>query len=703
MHRVCTNPVMRRDASRLYGARLSVERQPFVIEDLYELGWVENPAISPDGRWVAWVRVSVDRAANRYQRAIWLSLADGSTTRRLTSGVRSDSSPRWSPDSQQIVFVSNRDGDHAQLYLITITGGEARCLSHTRHGVSSPSWSPDGKRIAFLSALSIAECEQEDAGNLPELPSDAFDRKQEQERRAHAEKQDRDPLIVRKLPYRSGTTYFDQRNDQIHLIDVPADDECDVGQARRLTDGALSFGPPAWSHDGQLLISTHGRDPDADTLFGFDDVVRVPILTHGRGSIERLTSPGFSYSDPKPSPDGRWIAAICRDQGRPLARGAGLAIIPVAGGATRFLTDKSDLNVDEYRWSPDSNALLFTAAWWGEQPVYRVAIDGSSMVVPAYQPAETHFVSEFDVGCNGSVASIAGSDGNPCELYIVQPDGTELRLTTISERIIATRMIVPFEELRYAAPDRQIVQGWVLYPPDFDQTKLYPLAIHIHGGPHLMWAPGYRGMWHELQANAARGYITFFCNPRGSDGYGEAWRDGVHGAWSAAADDILAGIDLLIARGHVDTTRIAVAGGSYGGYMTAWLIAHQNRFACAIAARGVYDLISFHGTSDAHELIEFEFDGFPWEQHELQWQQSPLAHAHRIVTPLLLLHAELDWRVPISQAEQMFSNLRRRRVPVELVRYPREGHELTRSGEPDHRADHMRRSFEWFDRYCQPQ
>ena len=315
MHRVCTNPVMRRDASRLYGARLSVERQPFVIEDLYELGWVENPAISPDGRWVAWVRVSVDRAANRYQRAIWLSLADGSTTRRLTSGVRSDSSPRWSPDSQQIVFVSNRDGDHAQLYLITITGGEARCLSHTRHGVSSPSWSPDGKRIAFLSALSIAECEQEDAGNLPELPSDAFDRKQEQERRAHAEKQDRDPLIVRKLPYRSGTTYFDQRNDQIHLIDVPADDECDVGQARRLTDGALSFGPPAWSHDGQLLISTHGRDPDADTLFGFDDVVRVPILTHGRGSIERLTSPGFSYSDPKPSPDGRWITYMSNESG----------------------------------------------------------------------------------------------------------------------------------------------------------------------------------------------------------------------------------------------------------------------------------------------------------------------------------------------------------------------------------------------------
>jgi dipeptidyl aminopeptidase/acylaminoacyl peptidase len=679
---------------------VSTERQPFTIEDLYQLGWVENPAFSPDECWIAYVRVSVDQAANCYRRAIWITATDGSITRRLTSGTRSDSAPRWSPDSRQMVFSSNRDGDLSQLFLINITGGEARCLTTSRHGASDPAWSPDGCQIAFLAPLSAEECAQEDSGDTPEPPSTAFDRTQAKERQAHAEQQRNDPRVVTKLPYRSGTTYFDQRNQHIYIIDLPLDDETDVGTPRRLTEGELDFGPPVWSHDGQSLIATHGRDADADTLFGFDDLVRVPVLASGRATIERLTGPGFSYSDPQLSPDGRWIAAVCRDEGRPLARGAGLAIIPAAGGTIQYLTDKSDLNVEEYRWSPDSTALLFTAAWWGEQPVYRIAIDGSSQVVPAFQPAEARFVSEFDVGADGSIASIAGSDGNPCELYLVQPDGTELRVTNVSERVIAQRVVAPFEELSYAASDGQIVQGWVVYPPNFDSATPYPLAIHIHGGPHLMWAPGYRGMWHELQVNAARGYITFFCNPRGSDGYGEAWRDGVHGAWSAAADDILAGIELLIARGHVDTTRIAVTGGSYGGYMTAWLIAHQQRFACAVAARGVYDLISFHGTSDAHELIEFEFDGFPWQQHDLQWQQSPLAHAHHIVTPLLILHAELDWRVPISQAEQLFSNLRRRRIPVELVRYPREGHELTRAGEPEHRADHMRRTLEWFDRYC---
>jgi dipeptidyl aminopeptidase/acylaminoacyl peptidase len=210
-------------------------------------------------------------------------------------------------------------------------------------------------------------------------------------------------------------------------------------------------------------------------------------------------------------------------------------------------------------------------------------------------------------------------------------------------------------------------------------------------------------MWHEWQATAARGYVVFFCNPRGSEGYGEHWRDGIHANWGVAdMPDILAGVDAVIARGGIDPARIGVTGGSYGGYMTAWLIGHTDRFACAVAARGVYNLLSHHGTSDAHELIEFEFDGYPWELHDKLWQHSPLARAHKITTPLRILHSEQDYRVPISEAEQLFAILRRRKQVVEFVRYPRESHELTRTGEPRHRADHMERTLEWFDRYCKP-
>jgi dipeptidyl aminopeptidase/acylaminoacyl peptidase len=302
------------------------------------------------------------------------------------------------------------------------------------------------------------------------------------------------------------------------------------------------------------------------------------------------------------------------------------------------------------------------------------------------------------------VAFVAGALDNPCDLYLWRPDGSEIRLTAINDRLLARRRIASVEEFIFAAPDGREVQGWVVRPPDADPAATYPLAVHIHGGPHVMWGPGFRSMWHEWQVAAARGYLVFFCNPRGSEGYGEGWRDAIHANWGVAdAPDIHAGIDALIARGGVDPARVAVTGGSYGGYMTAWLIAHSDRFACAVAVRGVYNLMTEHGTSDAHELIEYEFDGFPWEMHEKLWQHSPIAHAHKITTPLRILHSELDFRVPISEAEQLFSILRRRKQTVELVRYPREGHELTRSGEPRHRADHMERTLEWFDRYCKPE
>jgi dipeptidyl aminopeptidase/acylaminoacyl peptidase len=248
------------------------------------------------------------------------------------------------------------------------------------------------------------------------------------------------------------------------------------------------------------------------------------------------------------------------------------------------------------------------------------------------------------------------------------------------------------------------VQGWVLRPPGFAPGRSYPLVVHIHGGPHVMWGPSFRSMWHEWQVAAAAGYIVFFCNPRGSDGYGEAWRDAIRAGWGEIdAPDILAGVEQLIASGEVDPARVGVTGGSYGGYMTAWLLSHSERFCCGIAARGVYNLISHHSTSDAHELIEHEFNGYPWELAEELWDHSPLAHAHKITAPLLLLHSELDYRVPVSEAEQLFAFLRRQKKVVELVRYPREGHELTRTGEPDHRADHMRRTLAWLDRYCRPE
>ena len=694
------------------------DRTPITIDDLYQLGWLEDPRFSPDGRQVAFVRVSVDRDGNTYRHAIWLAPVDGGPARRFSAGAKSDTTPRWRPDGRRLAFCSNRSGDAMQIYMIDLAGGEARQLTSLPYGASAPAWSPDGRQIAFLGRASADECATEDSDAPAPEPADDWDREHADARRKHAEQQRFDPRVLTRLPYRGGTSFFDDRRNHIYVIELPDDDEDPPPTPRRLTDGDWHYSAPVWMPDGQSILTTATRDPEADSIFAYYDLLRVPVPAVGRAEATRLTEAGFSYYDPEPSPDGRLIALRRLPDERPLAAGARIAVLNADGSSTpRDLTAATDLSVDQHRWLPDGGGLLYTAEWRGDQQIYHAALPkgegvkgrggegASDLHSPPhpFTPSPARVISEFDIGSDGSVAFVAGAPDNPCDLFLRRPDGQEIQLTRINDTLLAGRTVAATEELIYRAPDGREVQAWLLYPPDFDATKQYPLAVHIHGGPHVMWGPGTRSMWHEWQANAARGYVVLFCNPRGSEGYGEYWRDAIHANWGVAdAPDILAGIDATIARGGIDPARIAVTGGSYGGYMTAWLIAHSDRFACAVSARGVYNLLSEHSTSDAHELIEFEFDGYPWEQYEKLWQHSPLAHAHKITTPLRILHSEQDYRVPISEAEQLFAILRRRKQVVEFVRYPREGHELTRSGEPRHRADHMERTLEWFDRYCMP-
>lgn len=692
---------------------------PWDVDDLYALDALEDPRCSPSGLHVAFVRVSADRVENRYHRAIWLAATDGTTPpRRFTSGIRSDTAPRWSPDGQWLAFVSDRAGGPPQLYLMRTDGGEARCLTTLPGGVSEPAWRPDGTQLAFLSRANADERAAEDRGECPPAPASAWERERAIAARAHAEAARFDPRIVTRLPYRAGTSFFDDRRMHVYVLDIPADDDAPPGQPRRLSDGDMHHGAPAWMPDGSAILTTATRDPEADAIFAFYDILRLPVPPSGRGEAERLSEAGFSYYDPQPSPDGAWIALRRRADDRPLAAGAHIAVMPASGGALRDISGGADLNAEALRWQPDGAGVLFTANWRGTQPLYCAHLEKNAggtatpdasnetmaqSIPPPLIPAADRFIEAFDPAPDGGIAFVAGSGTSPCELFFRHADERETQLTHFNRALLAGRATVSFQELLYHAPDGQEVQGWLLYPPGFDPAQQYPLAVHIHGGPHYMWAPGFRHMWHELQATAGRGYVVFFCNPRGSEGYGECWRDAIHANWGFAdAPDILAGIDAVIALGGIDPARIGVTGGSYGGYMTAWLLAHTDRFACGVSARGVYNLLTQHSTSDAHELIEYEFDGYPWDMAEKLWKHSPLAYAHQINAPLRLLHSEHDYRVPISEAEQMFALLRRRRQVVELVRYPREGHELTRGGEPAHRADHMARTLEWLDRYCKP-
>jgi dipeptidyl aminopeptidase/acylaminoacyl peptidase len=672
-------------------------RTPFEIDDLYQIYWLEDVRMSPDSCLIAYVRVSVDKVANTYRRQIYLASTDmSSPPRRFTNG-KSDTSPTWSPNGQRLAFVSRREGEYPQIYVIGLYGGEAQALTALPYGASDPAWSPDGMRIAFLARSNEAERIQE--ADPPPPPANAWEARRRKEQRQYEEERRNDPRVVTRLPYRSGTSFFDDRRRHVYVVDLPTGDMEQPPPPRRLTDGDVHYSAPTWMPDGGSLLTTATRDPEADSLFAYYDVLRLPF--DGK-SAQILTEAGFSCFDPQPSPDGTQIAFRRLPEDRLLAAGNRVAIIPANGGEPHDLTAHTDLNIDRFCWHPDGKGVLFSAGWRGNTHVYSIGLPGT----PHYRRGETlvqgeRIVSDFDVGQDGTIAFIAGAPANPCDLFVRDSSGNEQQITHVNQGLLATRQVAPPEEVRWTAPDGAEVQGWLLRPIGFEQGKTYPVAIHIHGGPHIMWGPGFTSMWHEWQVGAAQGYMVFFCNPRGSEGYGEQWRDGIHGKWGEAdMPDLMAGIDHLIAQGNVDPARIAVTGGSYGGFMTTWLLGHTDRFACAVAARGVYNLITQHSTSDAHELIEIEFSGYPWELYEELWYHSPLAHAHKISTPLLLLHSELDYRVPISEAEQLFSILRRQKKTVELVRYPREGHELTRSGEPEHRADHMRRTLAWFDRFC---
>jgi dipeptidyl aminopeptidase/acylaminoacyl peptidase len=357
-----------------------------------------------------------------------------------------------------------------------------------------------------------------------------------------------------------------------------------------------------------------------------------------------------------------------------------------------------DRTVETVSWSRDSRAVFFSAGDHGDTGIYRVRPRGRTLHVTQVV-GKRRIVTGFDVAGDGQIAFAASAPEYPSDLFLVEGH-RERRVTHVNEEWLAEKSVALVREVQYKAPDGTPIQGWVMFPPNFTRRRKWPLAVEIHGGPQAMWGPGYPSMWHEWQCLASRGYVVFFCNPRGSDGYGTAFASASHAAWGESdANDILSGIDAVVRRGYIDIRRIGVTGGSYGGFMTVWLVGHDQRFACAVSQRGVYDLAHLHGTTDIAEWVESEFDGFPWRDPERFWKHSPLAYVEDIRTPLLILHSDNDFRAPVSDAEQLFTALRRLKRRAQFVRYPREGHELSRSGEPKHRLDRLNRIVGWFDKY----
>ncbi len=668
---------------------MPANKRPITAEDLNRIHYVQDPQINPDGRSVAFVKVSPEPLEKSYKRNIWLySLAEGAV-RQLTRGGK-DSQPRWSPDGTQLAFVSAR-GDKPQIYLLPTAapGGEARALTSMENGAHSPGWSPDGGRIAFLAPMSREERNTEDADSEPQPePADKLESKHRQERIAEDELKRWDPRPMWRIPYRQGTAYVDERYDQIFVISAAESSET---KPKRLTAIDADYAAPRWSPDGQSIYTSRTTIPEGDEPWRALNIFRLDAES---GAEAALTAGEHSVYAPEPAPDGKWIAC----ERIPIGftdMPTRLLVMAADGSETRIVNQAIDRETFDYAWSPDGT-LALTLESEGNVLPWRYDPESDSLS-PAHEGI--YEIEQIDSGRGGLLAMTVSTPRNPQELYVLV-DGELQEATNFNQALLDEVIVQDVHELRYESPNGA-VQGWYMLPVGHEAGNKAPLALNIHGGPHAAWGFSTKSMWHEWQFHAARGYAVFYCNPHGSGGYGEAFERKLHAAWGPVAmDDIMAGVDAALGLGFADSERMAITGGSYGGYMTAWIITHSDRFKSAVSQRGVYNISSFYGTSDVPLLMSSEFDAEPWDDHDVYWDNSPLKYAARIKTPLLLIHSENDFRVPIEQAEQLFAWVRRATdTPVKMLRYPREGHELSRSGEPGHRVSRLTEMVAWFDRY----
>lgn len=656
------------------------EKRGIQSTDLYKLKSVNNPLYSPNGEQFVFVQTETNEEDHKYYSHLFVGNENGDPITQFTYGKVRDMQPAWSPDGRSIAFLSNRAKKN-EVFVMSVNGGEPRQLTKSPNGINQFMWAPDGKSL-FVS-VSLGEGDIEAQGERKE------------------EKKVLEPLVVDKLFYKSDSSgFFDHKYAHVAQVEVAST------KLKVLTKGNYDYTLGAVSPDGSELAIFANPSEEAD----YELLSDLYIYSLQEEKLEKLTN-GGSFSQASWSPNGEILSFIGHEQEFKSATLSKIWLYNVSTKEMSCLTREWDVQIGDVAigdfhsgsmnrgviWTDDSQGFYFLASDQGSTAIYYGNVEG--LIYPVLLEDQHVYSFTVDVKTHRAIAGIS-TPTHPGDLYWIDLKNNEKKqLTFVNDEFLKDIELAVAEPITFKAPDGWDIHGWLMKPVGFQEGTKVPLVVEIHGGPHAMYANTY---FHEFQVLAAKGYAVLFTNPRGSDGYGQTFVDAVRGDYGGKDYlDIMSAVDYVLSEfDFIDEKRLGVTGGSYGGFMTNWIVGHTDRFKAAVTQRSISNWISFYGVSDiGYFFADWEVlrgDSFDYDR---LWDASPLKYANNIETPLLILHGEKDYRCPVEQAEQLYITLKHQKKTTKLVRFPEANHELSRSGNPNlriHRLDHIAG---WFDQY----
>lgn len=693
-------------------------KDPILVTDLLQIKTVSNITTSNDGSKAAFTVTSiipdeVNKSDYKYLTQIYsVSTTGNDTPVQLTTAKEGASQPAWSPDGTRIAFVRTIDGK-SQIFVLSLKGGEPQQVTKYKYGAASPRWSLDGKKILFSSSIPLNDLLKDSILNsgraIPNWPTEkpGFTNNEQlkfskakpnpngdvDEVNAYLTKNvlDKKAIVLNKLNFQNEMNISDEMNfTQFFLTDAAPG-----GEPMLLSKVFNRYNNADFLPGGKEIIISG----DVDSLEAPDRSLENQVyITDLNTKRERmlLGEKGKRFSNATVSPTGKWIAFLY-DTTNFLSIPK-LALMPMNGTMKDIITIAFDRNVGNLSWSADEKYLYFSAPSNGGSPLYRLTV--STKKVEA--------LSGFDEGI--SSYSLAGNKiifskirvVNPSEVYIADASLKNVKQVSDFNAWLQTKKLSLPEKKTFVNDKGLTIEYWMMKPTTFEAGKKYPLLLEIHGGPTAMWGPGELSMWHEFQYFCSKGYGVVYSNPRGSGGYGLDFMKSNVKDWGAGpASDVLTALDKTVAEGWADPEKLLITGGSYAGYLTAWIISHDKRFKAACSQRGVYDLLTFFGEGNAWRLVPNYFGGYPWEPEvkNILVRESPITYVQNITTPYIIFHGANDRRTGFVQGEMMYRSLKVLGRPVEYVVHPGATHEITRSGDNRQRIDQMLRTYEFFQRW----